>query len=67
MGRKAIRPRQVQVSWLGHHPPQAQGVKTRKDLSGCFQLPEMKLSRVLCLKMYLSLNAVDRLSTLWIQ
>lgn len=26
-------PGKSRVSWLGHHPPQAQGVKNRKDLS----------------------------------
>lgn len=56
------------VNGLCHHPPQVQGGKDRKDLSSCFQLQEMKLSRLPCLKiMYLSLNALERLSTLWIQ
>lgn len=51
-------------------PPPTPSTRRKRDgndLSSSFQLPQMKLSRALCLKLYLPLNSADRLSTLWIQ
>lgn len=56
------------VAFATKLPPPGQGGKRDgKDLASRFQVPRMKLSRSLCLKIYLALNLEDGLSTLRIQ
>lgn len=56
------------VAFATKLPPPGQGGKRDgKDLASRFQVPRMKLSRTLCLKIYLALNLEDGLSTLRIQ